>query len=344
MAEVEVPESVVGPESLATAYDVAVLDLDGVVYIGAAAVPGAVLGLANARTVGMKLAFVTNNASRSPEEVAEHLTRLGIPAAAPDVVTSAQAAARVMAQEVPPGSAVFVIGGAGLHRALLERGLRPVTESGSETEVAGVVQGFGPEMPWRQVIDGALLVRSGLPWVASNMDLTVPTPSGPGPGNGTLVNLVAEYSGRTPLVAGKPQPPLFSETVARVGGERPLVIGDRIDTDIEGAIAMGWDSVLVMSGVTGLGDLAVLPAEMRPTYVGADVGCLTGPAVPVLPVAGRAVVAGWRADVHDGALRVSGSGDLHTWWQAASAALWGYLDTSGQPADVAGVSPGSVAP
>lgn len=330
---------------LVTSYDVAVLDLDGVVYISAEAVVGAVDGLAAARAAGMKLAFVTNNASRSPVDVAVHLTALGIPADPSDVVTSAQAAARLIASQVPAGSRVYVIGGPGLHAALGERGLVPVVDLNLHPEdIAGVVQGYGPDMPWRQVLNGALLVREGRPWVASNTDLTVPTAHGPGPGNGTLVKLVAEYSGRTPLVAGKPEPPLFLETLERVGGRRPLVVGDRIDTDIEGAIAVGWDSLLVMSGVTTLADLADLAPALRPTYIGADVRCLVLGAARCLPSAGGVTVGGWAAEVRAGVLRVAGDGDPHAWWQAVAATLWGYLDATGQPAATEGVVPGSVAP
>lgn len=330
---------------LAMSYDIAVLDLDGVVYIGDDAVIGAVDGLADARATGMKLAFVTNNASRSPLDVADHLSALGIPADPSDVVTSAQAAGRLIAAAVPAGSRVFVIGGPGLHSALGERGLVPVTDlQDRPDDIAGVVQGYGPDMPWRQVIDGALLVRRGLPWVASNTDLTVPTALGPGPGNGALVQLVADYSGREPAVAGKPQPPLFEETLARVGGERPLVVGDRIDTDIEGAIAVGWDSLLVMSGVTTLCDLAELSPGLRPTYIGADVRCLVAAVEPSLPVLGAFTGGGWTAQVRGGALRIEGDGDVHAWWRAVAAVLWGHLDAEGQPATTEGVVPGSVTP
>jgi glycerol-1-phosphatase len=244
-------------------YDLAVLDLDGVVYVGSKAVPGAVRGLRAARAAGMHLAFLTNNAARPPAQVAAHLRELGVPAEDHDVVTSAQAAARLVARQVPAGSRVYVIGGVGLQEALEELGLEPVVSIAADP--VAVVQGYGPDVPWRQVIDGAILVRQGLPWVASNLDLTVPTRHGPGPGNGALVRLVADYAGRTPQVAGKPEAPLFEETLARVGGRRPLVIGDRIDTDIDGARKVGWDSLLVMTGVTTLRELASLPATSRPT-------------------------------------------------------------------------------
>ncbi len=317
---------------LSEVYDVAVLDLDGVVYIGADAVDGAVDGLAAARDAGMRLAFVTNNAARSPGVVARHLNELGIDADPADVVTSAQAAARLVARDLPAASAVFVIGGPGLEDALREHALVPVTDL--EADPLAVVQGYGPDMPWRQVIDGALLVRRGVAWIATNTDLTVPTSHGPGPGNGTLVNLVATYAGREPVVAGKPHPPLFEETLARVGGKHPLVVGDRLDTDIDGAHAVGWDSALVMSGVTTLADLAALEPGRRPTYIGADVGVLTA----------DQQLQDWTAQVLDGQLVVTGSGDAHGWWRAASAALWEHLDRTGQPARTAGCTPGSVNP
>jgi HAD superfamily hydrolase (TIGR01450 family) len=312
-------------------YDLAVLDLDGVVYVDDHAVPGAVEALEDARRKGMHLAFITNNASRTPAVVAKQLRSLGIPAEESDVVTSAQAAARLLAGQVPEGSRVYVIGGEGLHVALTERGLEPVVRI--EDEPVAVIQGYGPDMPWRQVIDGALLVRRGLPWVASNTDLTVPTRHGPGPGNGALVNLVAQYADRRPVVAGKPEKPLFEETLTRVGGERPLVVGDRLDTDIDGARNVGWDSLLVMTGVTTARDLASLHADLRPTYVGADLGCLALPVTAAELRDDAVVVGGWTARVQAGRLRVSGDGDRHDWWRAAAGALWSHLDTTGAAAD-----------
>ncbi len=261
-------------EPLSTAYDVAVLDLDGVVYVGPDAVPGASEALNDAQAGGMHLAFVTNNASRTPHAVGEHLRRLGVDAHDEDVVTSAQAAARLLADRLDEGSAVFLLGGEGLDVALRERGLRPVTDS---EDVAAVAQGYGPEMPWKQVVQGAILVRTGLPWVVSNTDMTIPTATGIGPGNGTLVDLVARFAGREPEVAGKPQRPLFEETLQRVGGDRPLVVGDRLDTDIEGAVAMGWDSLLVLTGVTGLEELVTAPEGQRPTYVAPGLESLAQP-------------------------------------------------------------------
>lgn len=312
-------------------YDLAALDLDGVVYVGEHAVPGAVAGLEAARRQGMHLAFITNNASRPPATVAARLRALGIHADAHDVVTSAQAAARLLAGQVPMGSRVYVIGGTGLHEALRERGLEPVTRI--DDEPVAVIQGYGPDMPWRQVIDGAILVAEGLPWVVSNLDMTVPTPRGRGPGNGALVDLVARHAGREPQVAGKPARALFEETLARVGGKRPLMVGDRLDTDIDGAHAVGWDSLLVMTGVTTLHELAALPAGARPTYLGADLECLALPVPAPVRDGAASSVGGWSARVTDGRLSVTGDGDRHDWWRAAASALWAHLDATGTPAD-----------
>lgn len=318
-------------------YDLAALDLDGVVYVDDHAVPGAVEALEHARREGMQLAFITNNASRPPAVVAKQLRTLGISAEESDVVTSAQAAAGLLAGQVPAGSRVYVIGGDGLHAALRERGLEPVTQI--DDDPVAVIQGYGPEMPWRQLIDGAILVKRGLPWVASNLDLTVPTRHGPGPGNGALVDLVVRYAGRRPEVAGKPERPLFEETLARVGGERPLVIGDRLDTDIDGARNVGWDSLLVMTGVTTAHDVAALPPDGRPTHIGADLGCLALPVTAVEERGDEHLAGGWSARIDAGRLSMTGGGEGHDWWRAAAAALWSHLDATGSPAD-----PGDAAP
>ena len=331
-------EPVLGRSStpLTSEYDVAMLDLDGVVYIGADAVPGAAEHLEAAASAGMHLAYVTNNASRTPSTVAAHLRELGVPADDDDVVTSAQAAARLVSEQVAAGSAVYVIGGEGLVVALEELGLRPVQDV--DVDPTAVVSGYHPDLRWETVIDGAILVRNGLPWIASNTDLTVPTPHGPGPGNGVLVRAVAEYAQVEPVVAGKPEPPLFEETLRRVGGRRPLVVGDRLDTDIEGAVRTGYDSLLVMTGVTGLAELVTAPVGSRPTYVSSDLGgLLTTHGSPVAESGGWEL-AGWRAEVEGAELVVSGAGDPDDWWRVVAVAAWAHLDETGEALDTGRLS------
>lgn len=259
-------------QPLAEVYDVALLDLDGVVYVGARAVPGVPAILESARSSGMRLAFVTNNASRTPEAVADHLRELGVPATPDRVITSAQAAARVLSEQLPAGSPVLVVGGDGLLAALEERGLRPVRSL--DDGPVGVVQGFAPSVGWQHLAEGAYAVATGLPWVATNIDLTIPTARGIAPGNGTLVAAVAAASGREPVVAGKPELPMHREAIRRTGARRPLIVGDRLDTDIEGAVRAGAESLLVLTGVTDVAALLVAPPQRRPSYLGRDLGAL----------------------------------------------------------------------
>jgi glycerol 3-phosphatase-2 len=259
-------------DPLATLFDVALLDLDGVVYVGPSAVQGAREHLLEARSLGMRLAYVTNNASRTPDVVAAHLRDLGMPAEASDVVTSAQAAARVVAEQVPAGSRVLVVGGIGLHEALKERGMVPV--SSADDVPAAVAQGFSPDLAWPLLAEGAYALEQGLPWVASNTDLTIPTPRGRAPGNGTLVDVLRRATGREPLVAGKPETPMHAEAVARTGSSRPLVVGDRLDTDIEGANRAGVPSLLVFTGVTDEADVVLATDAFRPAFIADDLAGL----------------------------------------------------------------------
>lgn len=254
---------------LSSTHDVAMLDLDGVVYRGADAVPGAAEALATARGHGLRLAYITNNASRTAAQVADKLRGMGMPEVTDDdVVTSAQAVAHLMADALPAGSAVLVVGGEGLRAPLEERGLRCVS-SLAESPVA-VVQGFHPDIGWHELSEAAYAIQAGLPWYASNTDMTVPTARGIAPGNGSLVQAVRAATGAEPVVAGKPQRALFDETIARVGGTRPLMVGDRLDTDIDGAIAAGIDSLAVLTGISTLQEIVDARPGHRPTYVSRD--------------------------------------------------------------------------
>jgi glycerol 3-phosphatase-2 len=260
---------------LSEVYDLVLLDLDGVVYIGQAAVSGAAPALDRVRAAGVRTAFVTNNASRPPGVVADHLRELGVHADDDDVVTSAQAASALLARRFPAGSSVLVVGGEGLYRALEAAGLKPVA-SVDDGPVA-VAQGFSPDIGWRLLAEGTRAVRSGLPWIATNTDLTVPTPYGPAPGNGTLVAAVAAATGVQPEVAGKPQPTLFREAVERYGAQRPLVVGDRLDTDLEGARAAGMDGLAVLTGVHRVPDLLAAEPHRRPHLIARDLNGLLDP-------------------------------------------------------------------
>ncbi|MEL5954479.1 HAD hydrolase-like protein [Streptomyces sp. CLV115] len=309
--------------ALNEAYDTALLDLDGVVYAGGHAIVHAVDSLRVARDGGMHLAYVTNNALRTPAAVAAHLTELGVPAEPADVITSAQAVARLMADQLPAGSRVLVVGGEGLRVALRERGLVPV-ESADDEPVA-VAQGYGgPDMAWGRFAEAAYAIARGVPWFASNTDLTIPSARGIAPGNGAAVEVVRIATGAEPQVAGKPLPPMHRETVLRTGAERPLVVGDRLDTDIEGAFNGGVDSLLVLTGVTDAARLVAAPPEHRPTYVDADLrGLLTGQ--PEVAESGEGFgCGGWTASVRGEELVLAGDGDVLDGLRALCGAAWSY--------------------
>ncbi|MEO3792080.1 HAD-IIA family hydrolase [Nonomuraea sp. B10E15] len=297
-------------------YDTLLLDLDGVVYLGGYAVPGAPAALEEARRKGVRLAYVTNNASRTPAAIAAHLRELGAPATASDVVTSAQAAARLVAERVPPGSNVLVVGGSGLRLAVRDRGLRPV--SAAAESPAAVVQGIAPGLSYELLAEGTLAVRQGALFVASNGDSTMPTRRGELPGNGSMVRVIASATGVEPVYAGKPDPPLHRESMLRTGARRPLVVGDRLDTDIEGASNAGVESLLVLTGVATPVEVLTAAPRHRPTYVGEDLGTLLRP----YPEVRDGSCGGWRARWCDGVLCLDGDGRRIDGLRAACDAAW----------------------
>lgn len=307
--------------ALSELYDTALLDLDGVVYKGGDAIDHAAESLGTAREGGMHLAYVTNNALRTPDAVAEHLTELGIPADGSDVITSAQAVARLVSEQVPEGARVLVIGGEGLRVALRERGLEPVESA--DDDPAAVVQGYGgPDLAWSRFAEACYAIARGIPWFASNTDLTIPSARGIAPGNGAAVEVVRIATGAEPQVAGKPLPPMHRETILRTGAKKPLVVGDRLDTDIEGASNGAVDSLLVLTGVTDGAQLLAARPEHRPTYVAEDLrGMLTGqPEVTVGD--GTFGCGGWTASVRDGAFVLDGDGEAVDGLRALCAAAW----------------------
>jgi len=319
-------------QPLCSDYDVAMLDLDGVVYIGGAPVEHVDRHLAQVRQAGMRLAFITNNAARSPQEVAAHLSGLGVPASAADVVTSAQAAAGMAVARFGTGARIGWVGGPGLEWALLDAGL---VLTDPDDDPAAIVTGYGPEVPWSRIMRAAVAVRDGVPWIASNTDATIPTPYGVAPGHGALVDLIAVFAGVRPDVAGKPARPLLDETVQRAGAQRPLMVGDRLDTDIEGGRNAGLDTLLVLTGVTGLQELVGARPRERPTYLSRGLDGLLTAHPGVEESSGAWTVGGWSARCVDGELQVHGDGGGDDWWRAVAAGAWAYADQAGQVVEIA---------
>ncbi len=324
------------PQSLAQAYDVLLFDLDGVVYIGGTAIPGAPEALQAAKRAGAHVAYVTNNASRTPAAVAALLDGMGAPVDQADVVTSAQAAARLLADRLPPKSKVLVIGATALSLAVRERGLVPVLSASDQP--AAVVQGFGPGIDYSRLAEGGIAVRKGALFVATNADSTIPNPRGTAPGNGSLLQVIEYATGTAPIVAGKPQPPLHRESVIRTGARHPLVIGDRLDTDIEAAHNAGTDSLLVLTGVDTPRTVTLAPPHRRPTYVAQTLDALLQPYPDVATTEAGTSCGGWTAaPAADGQLTLSGSGAAIDGLRALAAAAWSLHDQRG-PLDQAQVS------
>ena len=318
------------PQTLAEAYDVLLFDLDGVVYIGGIAIPGAPEALQRAKRSGAHVAYVTNNASRTPAAIAALLEGMGAPVTEADVVTSAQAAARLLADKLPPKSKVLVIGATALRLAVRERGLVPVSTASQNP--AAVVQGFGPGIDYGALAEGGLAVNAGALFVATNADSTIPNAHGTAPGNGSLLKVITYATGTAPIVAGKPEPPLHRESVIRTGAHRPLVIGDRLDTDIEAAYNTGTDGFLVLTGVDGPRDAVLAPPHRRPTYIAETLDALLQPYPQVARTDHGATCADWTATApgsESGPVTLTGDGTAIDGLRALAAAAWAAHDRRG---------------
>lgn len=288
--------------ALIDAYDAALFDLDGVIYLGPHAVPGVAEAITALRQRGVKLGFVTNNAARSPEVVAEHLQELGIDATADDVVTSAQAVARLMAAALPDGAPVLVAGTPALVAEIEAVGLTPVASSADHP--AAVVVGYAPQLTWADLNDACFAVQSGAVWYGCNPDRTRPQVEGQAIGLGTILDAMREtMPEQEPILAGKPRRPLLDETLRRLGAKHPIFVGDRLDTDIEGAHVVGIDSLFVLSGSHGSEELLAAAPDQRPTYLAADISGLLHPPVG------------------------TGDGPLDELWRSAAAA-WSDADSA----------------
>ncbi|MCL2595723.1 MAG: HAD-IIA family hydrolase [Promicromonosporaceae bacterium] len=315
---------------LAEAYDLALVDLDGVTYKGHLPIDHAAPSLTSARALGQRLIFVTNNASRTPEEVAQQLTKLDIPSNGDDVMTAAQACAALLGTRLAPRAKVLVIGGDGLLAAVREAGFEIVASAEDQPEA--VAQGFAPTLTWEHLAEAAYAVSAGAWHVASNGDLSLPTARGYAPGNGALVAAVAAATGVKPVSAGKPAPTMYQLAAARIGAKNPLVVGDRLDTDLGGARAAGYPGLHVLTGVSLARDAVLAEPWFRPNYIGADLRALTSPhPAPIQLSEGWWECNGRAARVVDEGLQLDGSGPTGIdAVRAACAAAWAAVDEAPQ--------------
>ncbi|MGF6824345.1 glycerol 3-phosphatase-2 [Microbacterium sp. ZKA21] len=305
--------------------DVVLADLDGVVYAGPSALPYAVDSL-NAVATGRRLGYITNNASRTDASVAEHLTELGLTVAPREVVTSPQAAMRLLSTMVPAPATLLIVGGEGLVVEAEKAGYT-VTRSAEDAPDA-VVQGFAPDVAWTDLAEAAFALKlpeeeGGIPWIATNNDWTIPRERGIAPGNGTLVSAVHTAVGRLATVAGKPEVPIFEEAIARFGGRRTLFIGDRLDTDILGANRAGIDSILVLTGIDRPKHVLAAPEGSRPTFVLSDLRELHAPYPQAVRTDGAVTVGGATVRVNGGDVEILAEGTSQIeLLRAGALAIW----------------------
>jgi HAD superfamily hydrolase (TIGR01450 family) len=257
-----------GAALLCDRYAGIVCDIDGVVLHLDEAIPGAAEAIAALRQRGLGIGFVTNNATRTRAGVVETLRAAGVQAFPDEVVTSSMAAAAL----IEPGTRCLVIGMEGLVQPLRERGCVLVRDPG---EAEAVVVGWDRELVWDDLRRATLALAGGARFVATNTDASYATKAGPWPGNGAVIAALRVASGREPEIAGKPEPALFRAVMAHLGDGPLLMVGDRPDTDLAGAHALGWDTALVLTGVTARS--AVDRVSPRPTWVLDDLRGLLRP-------------------------------------------------------------------
>ncbi|WP_371164532.1 HAD hydrolase-like protein [Buchananella felis] len=260
---------------LSEAYQVALLDLDGVCYAGKLPIDFAAEGINAARAAGMASMFVTNNASRLPADVAAHLTELGIQTTAEQVMTAAQDVAEVMRAELEAGATVFVLGTQALVQAVEDAGFTVV--SSADDAPTAVVQGLDRNITWASMSEAVLCISRGARFYASNLDSTLPTERGMAIGNGSLVACVEHAAGVKATPAGKPLAGIFHRALARAGGGSALGVGDRLNTDVACAVTAQVPSLHVLTGVSDARAVALAAPAERPSFLAKDLRGLSEP-------------------------------------------------------------------
>lgn len=226
------------------------IDLDGVVVTGAEPIPGAGAFLAEARRRGLPFLLATNNSTTEAAQVAARLAGMGIPVRPEEILTSADVAAAYVAEHARSGDGVLVVGEVGLRRAIETHGLELVD---GRDGAAWVVVGLDRAFDYAKLTAATLAVLAGARFVASNADPLLPVEGGRVlPGAGSMVAAIARASGAAPIVTGKPEPAMFERGLRRLGNLAAAdvaMVGDRLDTDMEGGRRAGLRTILVLSGV-----------------------------------------------------------------------------------------------
>lgn len=254
------------------------IDLDGVVYTGREAIPGAADFLAEARRRGLAFLLVTNNSTASPARVADRLRGMHIDVQPEEILTSAQAAVGYVAAHAAPGARVRVIGEEGLREAATDAGLRLLEDGQPSDEVDWVIVGLDRAFSYEKLTLATRAILAGAHFVATNADALLPVEGGDVmPGAGSLVAAIRAATSVEPVIVGKPAPGLFEHGLARLGSVPPgqaAMIGDRLDTDVVGGMQAGLRTILVLSGVTTREALAA--SGVQPDAVLDDLAAVAG--------------------------------------------------------------------
>jgi len=253
------------------------IDLDGVVYSGREPIPGASDFLAAARRRGMAFLLVTNNSTASPELVAERLGAMGIPVSPSEILTSAQAAAAYVRAHASPGARVAIVGEDGLRQAVNAEGF-VISDDDPDVGVEWLLAGLDRAFDYQKLTRATRAILAGARFVATNADALLPIEGGQViPGAGSIVAAIQTATTVAPVVVGKPEPGLFEHGLRRLGGLLPsqvAMIGDRLDTDVDGGKRAGLSTILVLSGVTS--HAAAEAAASQPDAVVSNLAAVAG--------------------------------------------------------------------
>ena len=246
-------------------YDLVLADLDGVIYEGSKPIEAAVDSINELASREIKIGYVTNNSSRKPSTIADQLRSFGLSLDDYQVISSGQTAVELLLKLIPHGSKVLVVGGEGLRNFTAQAGFEIVSDSDQKPEA--VIQGFAPDVSWKDLAEASYAIQAGAIWIATNSDWTLPQEKGVAPGNGTLVSAVHTAVGQFPVVAGKPEPAIFETALDVFKTRSALFIGDRLETDSLGANRAKVDSAIVLTGIASRKDLLGAKEDERPKYI-----------------------------------------------------------------------------
>ena len=258
--------------ALIDSYDCVLLDLDGVVYLGKTPIDNAVKTIKELQKRKINIAVITNNGSVTAKSVSKWMKDFGLDFKASAIVTSSQTLCWYLMDKFPKSSKVLVVGSTGLKDSVSDAGFKVVTKADKNPVV--VCNGIDADISQKDLAEMCYAIAGGAVWVSTNGDYTFPTEKGLAPGNGAFNALITSITGKSPILMGKPEPHMFKQAAQIFSSKNPLVVGDRLDTDIQGANNANFKSLCVLTGVSDLNQIKNAPLPTAPTYVGKDLSAL----------------------------------------------------------------------